>query len=61
MDRVSYELSFFFNFQLNFLDITLEYNHEDHENVHVPLGVYDKACIKDAKEGVEVRQVCYCN
>ena len=51
-DKINF-LFLIFNFK--FLDIKLEWNEEEHENINVPMDIYDRACITDAKQGVEVR------
>jgi len=37
------------------LDLRLDTHEGDHEGITVPMDLYDKACIHDAQEGVEVR------
>ncbi|CAF1116980.1 unnamed protein product [Rotaria sordida] len=34
--------------------LKLDWNENDHENIQVPMDIYDKACITDANEGVEI-------
>ncbi len=55
VDLVIYKFDLFLIFLLTFLDLKLEWNEEDRENVNVPMEIYEKACVIDATEGVEVR------
>ncbi|CAF3437761.1 unnamed protein product [Rotaria sp. Silwood1] len=34
--------------------LKLDWNEKDHEHIHVPMDIYEKACVTDAKEGVEI-------
>jgi hypothetical protein len=42
-----------------FSDLKLEWNEEDHENINVPMQIYERACVTDPKEGVEVRSLFF--
>ena len=35
-------------------DLKVEWNEEDRENVTVPMDIYERACVTNAKDGVEV-------
>ena len=37
------------------LDLRLDTHENDNESINVPMDLYHKACITDAKQGVEVR------
>jgi len=52
-----YYLKFFLLF---FLDLKVEWNEKDLENINIPIDIYEKACVIDAKEGVEVRLHFHC-
>jgi biotin carboxylase len=51
----NYEFEFVWVFSSKFLDIKIEWNEEDGENINVPMDIYEKACVTDIKQGVEVR------
>ena len=35
-------------------ELKVEWNEEDRENVTVPMEIYERACVTNAKDGVEV-------
>jgi hypothetical protein len=45
------------NNESSVLDLKLEWDEEGHENANVPMYMYERACITDAKDGVEVRSL----
>jgi hypothetical protein len=40
------------------LDLKIEWHENDRESVTVPMDVYERACVNDSNEGVEVRARC---
>ena len=41
---------------MKILDLKLDWNDQDRENATVPTELYERACVTDGKEGVEVRR-----
>jgi hypothetical protein len=49
------EFDYFFRIHFRFLDLKLEWSEDDRENANVPMDMYERACVSDAKQGVEVK------
>ena len=47
-------------FLLFFLGLKVKWNEKDLENINIPIDIYEKACVIEAKEGVEVRLDFHC-